>query len=165
MELFAVWPRWELCSTLFPTKSHLLPYHLRFFLLCLCLGWKVFSSTIAMIFRFSSHISSSSSRDFSSIDSFVRFPSPVFLIGLGGFSPVTWSFKTHQLFYGVKMFSLVSRFSSPVSHWVGRVFTKLHSYLHLYVRRSSCLRGKTIVISWSRNLQITGCTSSSLPPL
>ena len=46
------------------------------------------------------------------------------------------------------MFSLDSRFSSPVSrHWVGRFFTKLHSYLHVW--RSSRLRGKAIVMSWS----------------
>ena len=97
---------------------------------------------------------------------FVRFFSSVSLIGLGGFSSVTWSsFEMHQLSYGARMFSLVSQFSSPISQWVGRFFTRLHSSLHLYVWRSSRLKGKVIVMSQSRDLQITGCTSSSLPPL
>ena len=37
------------------------------------------------------------------------------IIGLKGFLPATWPFKTHQLPYGVRMFLVVSRFSSPVS--------------------------------------------------
>ena len=47
-------------------------------------------------------------------------PCPVFFfslptIRLGGFSPVTWPFETHQVPYGARVFSVVSRFSSPVS--------------------------------------------------
>ena len=47
-------------------------------------------------------------------------PYPVFLpslliIILGGFSPETWLFETHQLPYGARMFLVVFRFSSPVS--------------------------------------------------
>ena len=38
--------------------------------------------------------------------------SPV--IRLGGFSPAIWLFKTHQLSYGARIFSLVSRFFSIV---------------------------------------------------
>ena len=79
------------------------------------------------------------------------FSSQFSVIGLRSFSPAIWSFfKTHQLLYGARMFSLVSRFSSPFSQWVGRFFTIPHSYLylHLHVRRSSCLRGKAIVMSW-----------------
>ena len=72
------------------------------------------------------------------------------VIGLGSFSPATWSFKTHQLPYKAKMLSLVSRFSSPVSQWVERFFIKLHSYLHVW--QSSRLRGKAIVMSWSQDL-------------
>ena len=74
------------------------------------------------------------------------------IIGLGGFSLATWSYETHQLFYGARMFSLVFQFSSPVSQWVGRVFIKLHLYLYLYVWRSSRLRRKAIVMSWSQDL-------------
>ena len=44
---------------------------------------------------------------------------PVFLfsfliIRLEGFSLVTWPFETHQLLYGVKIFSMISRFLFPV---------------------------------------------------
>ena len=84
------------------------------------------------------------------------FPPQSPVIGLGSFSPAAWLFKTHQLLYRARMFSLVSRFSFSVSQGVGRFFTKLHSYP--YVWRSLRLRGKAIVISWSRGLQITGCT-------
>ena len=51
---------------------------------------------------------------FSLIDSLSGFPLQ-FPTGLGGFSPATWPFETHQLPYGARMFSVVSRFSSPVS--------------------------------------------------
>ena len=88
-------------------------------------------------------------RVFLLIDSLSGFPPQSPVIGLGGFSLATWSFETHQLLYGARMFSLVSPFSSSVSQWVERFFTKLHSYLHLYIWRSSRLRGKAIVISWS----------------
>ena len=37
-----------------------------------------------------------------------------FIIGLEDFSPATWLFETHQLPYEVRIFSVVSRFSSPV---------------------------------------------------
>ena len=88
------------------------------------------------------------------------FPPQSPVIGLGGFSPATWSFETHQLPYRARMFSLDLRFSSPVSrHWVGRFFTKLHSYLHVW--RNSRPRGKVIIMSWSRDLQITCSTWSS----
>ena len=72
-------------------------------------------------------------------------------------------FETHQLPYGARMFLLVSWFSSPVSQWVGRFFITLHSYLYLHphVQWCSRLRGKAIVMSWSRDLQVTGCTWSS----
>ena len=37
------------------------------------------------------------------------------IIGLGGFSPMTWPFKTHKLPYGARIFSVVFRFSSLAS--------------------------------------------------
>ena len=101
------------------------------------------------------------------IDLLSDFPSQSPVIGLEGFSPVIWSsFETHQLSYGARMLLLVFRFSSSVLQWVGRFFTKLYSYLylHLHVRRSSHLGGKAIVMSWSRDMQITGCTWSSHAP-
>ena len=47
-------------------------------------------------------------------------PCPVFFsslpnIRLGGFSPATWPFEIHQLSYRVRIFSMVSQFSSSVS--------------------------------------------------
>ena len=47
-------------------------------------------------------------------------PCPVFLpslsiIEFGGFSSATWPFETHRLPYRARIFSVVSRFSSPVS--------------------------------------------------
>ena len=47
-------------------------------------------------------------------------PHPIFLLSLpiirlGGFTPATGPFETHQLPYGARIFSVVSRFSSPVS--------------------------------------------------
>ena len=47
-------------------------------------------------------------------------PYPVFLLSLsiselGGFSPATWPFETHQLPHKARMFSVVFWFSSPVS--------------------------------------------------
>ena len=68
-----------------------------------------------MILRFFSSVS------FIGWEVFYRLiPYPIFLlslsiIGLGGFSPATWPFETYQLPYGARIFSVVSRFSSPVS--------------------------------------------------
>ena len=87
------------------------------------------------------------------------FPPQFPVIGLGGFSPATWLFKTHQLPYEARMFSLVFRFSSPVSQWVRRFFTKLYSYLHVW--QSSRLKGKPIVMSYSWDLQISSCMWSN----
>ena len=169
---FAVRLRWELNNTLFQpspslTKSLLSPHTFGFSFPVHSPSWKVFWLTISMIFWFSSSVPTGLGGFssilicrffpfvyyhlfqgfFSSIDLLSGFPPQSPVIGLGGFSPATWSFETHQLPYGARMFSLVSRFSSPVSQWVGRFFTKLHSYLHLHVRWSSCLRGKAIVMS------------------
>ena len=94
--------------------------------------WKVFLLTIFIIFWFFSHISSSSSGGFLLIDFLVRFSSPVSLIGLGDFLLATWSFETHQLPYGARMFSLVIRFSSLISHHLGwEVFHQQHDLLRL----------------------------------
>ena len=51
-------------------------------------------------------------------------PCPVFFFSLPitelrGFSPVTWPFETYQLLYGARMFSVVTQFSSSVSHHLG----------------------------------------------
>ena len=50
---------------------------------------------------------------FSSIDPLSGFL-PQFPTGLGGFSPATRPFKSHQLSYGARMFSVAPRLSSPV---------------------------------------------------
>ena len=69
-----------------------------------------------MIFRFSSSVLFLSGWEVF----YWLIPCPVFLlslpiIGLGGFLLVTWSFETHQLLYGARIFSMVPQFSSPVS--------------------------------------------------
>ena len=67
-----------------------------------------------MIFRFFSHISSSSSGGFSLIDPLSSFPPQSSHHGFGRFF-IICPFETHQLPYGARMFSVVSRFSSLVS--------------------------------------------------
>ena len=42
------------------------------------------------------------------------FPPQSPVIGLGGFSPTTWSSETHQLPHGARMFSFITWFSSSV---------------------------------------------------
>ena len=128
MKPFVVQPHWELNSTLFPNKSFLSSYHFRFFLLYPCPGWKVFSSTISMIFQFPLTCLHQVLRFFIN---WFPYPvsSPISLIGLGGFSPVTWSFETHQLSYKARIFSLVSRYLSQ-SHNKFGLF--LPSYTHSY---------------------------------
>ena len=70
----------------------------------------------------------------------VFFPSfPI--IGLEGFSIATWTFETHQLLYGARMFSMVSRFSSPVS-FIGLGGFLLSSHLLLTISRSTELVSK-----------------------
>ena len=96
-------------------KSLLLPHTFGFSFPVLSPGWKVFSLTISIIFRFSSSISSSSSEGFSSIEPLSGFP-PQFPTGLEGFSLVTWLFETHQLSYRARMFSVLSWFFSSVSN-------------------------------------------------
>ena len=51
---------------------------------------------------------------FSSIGPLSGFP-PQFPNGLRSFLPTTWPFEIYQLSYKTRMFSVVSRFSSPVS--------------------------------------------------
>ena len=89
--------------------------------------------------------------------SLVRFSSPVFLIGLGGFSPATWPFETHQLFYGARMFSEVLRFSSSVSLiGLGGFSPSFHSLTdNFHAQRSLRLRRKANVMAWLRDLPIT----------
>ena len=77
-----------------------------------------------MIFWFSSPSPSSVGRFF------IDWSPPVFLlslliIGLGGFSPVTWLSENYQLPHRARMFSFITWISSSVSHnWVGRFFTR-----------------------------------------
>ena len=105
-----------------------LSINLGFFFPVFSPSWKVFSLTIStlMIFRFSSLVLSSSGWEvFHQLILCPVFLLSLPIIGLGGFSPATWSFETHQLPHGARMFSLVPRFSSSVSHhWVGRFFTR-----------------------------------------
>ena len=63
--------------------------------------------------------------DFSSIDPLSDFPLQSLIIGLGDFSPATWSFETHQLPHGARIFSLVSRFSSSVLTGLGNFLFKI----------------------------------------
>ena len=105
---------------LIPPKSLLLPHTFGFSFSVFSQGWKVFSSTISMIFRFFSHSSLPSSESFPLINSLVRFSFPVSLIMLGSFfTSNKISFETHQLPYGARMFLLVSWFSSSVSTRLG----------------------------------------------
>ena len=80
---------------------------------------------------------------------------------LGGFSPATWSsFETHPLPYGARMFSLVTRFSSSVSHHLGwEVFLQVPipgshsrfplklSFNRFHAQRSLRLKREAIVIT------------------
>ena len=101
-------------------KSLLSTHTFGFSFLVLSLGWKVFLSTISIIFRFSSHISSSSSGGFLLFDSLVWFFSPVSIIWLGRFFTNDMILiQTHQLPYGARIFSLVFRFSSSVPNRLG----------------------------------------------
>ena len=110
-------------------------------------AWIDFLGYLSFIHKASIFLLSFSSRleSFLSIDPLSGFPLLSSIIGLGGFWPTTWSFETHQLLYRARIFSLVSRFSSPISQWVKRFFTRLHSYLHIW--RSWYLREKVIVMS------------------
>ena len=103
------------------------------------------------------------------------FPPQSPITGLGGFLPATWSsFETYQLLYGARMFSLVTRFSSSVSHHLGwEVFHQVpiqgshsrfpfkvpiqgsHSrfpskfpFNRFHAQRSSRLKREAIVITW-----------------
>ena len=78
------------------------------------------------IFWFSSHNSSSSSKGFLLINLLSGFLSSSLIIRLQSFLPVTWSsIETHLLLYRVRIFSLVSQFSSLVFHyWIGRFFIR-----------------------------------------
>ena len=68
-----------------------------------------------MIFQFSSPVLLTGWEVFHWLISCPVFFLNLTIIGLGGFSLETWSFETHQLFYGARMFSVILRFSSPVS--------------------------------------------------
>ena len=89
--------------------------------------------------------------------SFETFQSPV--IGLGGFSPTTWSFETYQLSYGARMFSLVPWFSSSIQLISWKVFYRVpiqdsSSNKQLHTQWSSRLRRKAIIMSWLHDLSI-----------
>ena len=162
--LLAVWLLKELHSTLFwpsplLSKSLLKPIplfsiNLGFFFPVLSLGWKVFSSTIStfIIFQFFSSIS-----PLSGWEVFHQLiPCPVFIFSfphrLGGFSLATWPYETHQLPYGARIFSVVSRFSSPVSFIGWEVFYPIPiSFWRFHAQRSLRLKKKAIVITWPRS--------------
>ena len=68
-----------------------------------------------MIFRFSSPVLLTGWEVFHQLILCPVFLLSLPIIGLGGFSPATWSFETHQLSCKARMFLLVSQFSSSVS--------------------------------------------------
>ena len=68
-----------------------------------------------MSFWFFFHISSSSLEVFHRLIPLSGFSLQFPITSLGGYSSATLSFKTHQLFYVTRIFSLVSWFSSSVS--------------------------------------------------
>ena len=110
--------------------------------------------------RFSSQNSSWVRRFFIDDLSITGFPPQSPVIGLGGFSPTTWSLETHQLPYGARMFSFVPRFSSSVQLIGWQVFYRVSiqdspSNRRLHAQRSLRLGRKAIVILWSQDLPIT----------
>ena len=74
------------------------------------------------------------------IDLLSDFP-PQFPIRLGGFASATWPFETHQLLYGAKLFSVVSRFSFPV-FIIGLGSFSLGFYFFLTISCSTKLASK-----------------------
>ena len=119
MKLFAIWPYWELNSTLFRpspslTKVPSLITNLGFFFPVLSPGWKVFS-TIISSFSFPSIFPHQVLEVFHQLIFLSDFLFQSLITGLKGFSIAIWFFETHQLFYGARMFSLVFRLSSSVS--------------------------------------------------
>ena len=77
-----------------------------------------------MIFRFSSPITLISWEIFYRLISYSVFLFSLSIIALGGSSPATWPFETHQLPYGARMFSVVFQLSSPnFPRWIGRFFS------------------------------------------
>ena len=115
---------WKLNSTLFqPVSFSLFSSHLRFFLPYPRSRLESFFINNT-IFRFSSYIFSSSFRSFSSIYLLSGVLSQFPIIRFRGFLLVIWSFfKAYQLFYGARIFLLVSKFFSLVS------FIKLGGFL------------------------------------
>ena len=95
-------------------------------------GWKVFSLTISILYNLS------------------VFLIGLTIIGLEGFSPVTWPSKTHQLPYGARMFSLAFRFSSHVSLiGFGDFSPGSHSSLQsFHAQQSSRPKMEVILIMW-----------------
>ena len=166
IKLFAVWPRWELNSILFrPSPSSIkippLTTNLGFSFPILSLGWKVFSSTISMIFRFSSPIFSSSSEIFHQLIPLSDFPPQSLLFGLGGISSAIWFFETHQLPYGARVSSLIIRFFSSIFHHLGwevfhwvpiqvsySRFPSKFPFNRFHAQRNSRSKWRVIVITW-----------------
>ena len=124
------------------TKSLLSPHIFGFSFPVLNPGWKVFLLTISTPYDLSIFLPSPLHElgGFLLIDPLSGFLSQ-FPTRLGGFSPATWLFKTHQLPYKAKMFSMVSRFSSPVSP-IGLGGFSLGSHFFLTILHSTELVSK-----------------------
>ena len=118
-------------------------------------------TTLLMIFRFSSSVSLLGWEVFHrSICLFYLLSFPT---GLGGFfTTIEWLCFHQQIITNCLIFFLsfptglgsflsidLAGFPPQFSYWVRRFFTKLPKWLH--VRRGSRLRGKAIVMPWSRD--------------
>ena len=80
-------------------------------------GWKVFSTIISILYSLLVFLPVPliGWEVFHQLIPCLVFLLSLFIIGLGDFSLATWPVETHQLPYGARMFSMVFRFSSPVS--------------------------------------------------
>ena len=109
-----------------------------------------------MIFWFSSPVFFIGWEVFYQLIFFSSIPPQSSITGLGGFSPVIWSFETHQLLYRARMFSLSPGFPLQVFIRLGGFSPGFHSSTNnFYAQWSSRLRRKAIVMSWSQDLLIT----------
>ena len=81
------------------------------FLLC---SYSRLEGFFIMIFRFSSAVPLLVWEVFYRLISCPVFLLSLPIIRLGGFSPATWLFEIHQLPYGARIFSVVSRFFSSI---------------------------------------------------
>ena len=76
----------------------------------------------------------------------IGFPLQFPIIRLRGFSQMTWSVETHQIFYGTKIFSFISRFFFSVHFISWRVFYLVSiqdfSSTNNYILNGVCIQEK-----------------------